>query len=88
MLFSDLIGQTISAVIPKAHPTIFQRVKVRGVEAGGLWIESQSFTNALLQAAGLSASDKTVVLFLPWNEFSIVMTYVDEVSLDEKSFGV
>jgi hypothetical protein len=85
---TELIGQVIVAHIPRLHPTIFQQVKLHGVEAGGIWIESQMMTNTFFETAGYSSSSRTMIFFFPYHQIGFVMTSIDGPSLSEKSFGV
>jgi len=52
MQLSDYIGQEIALLIPTIHPIKFQAVKLLGVEAGGVWIESQTLLNLVLKNIG------------------------------------
>jgi hypothetical protein len=88
MQFSELIGQTVLLIIPKMHPVKLQKVKVLGVEAGGLWLESQEVTNILLETAGAPSAPRTLAIFLPWHQISEGAHSVDGPSLNEKAFGV
>ena len=88
MQFTELIGQTILMTIPQVHATQWQKVKLRGVDIGGLWIESQSLTNGLLQLAGAATALRTVVIFLPYHAISQAVHFLDEPSLSERAFGV
>ena len=88
MELRDLIGQTILVLITRLHPTRYQKVKLLGVEAGGIWIESQDVTNAILQLFGAASAPTTLVLFFPYHEIGFVLNKLDVVSLDEKAFGV
>lgn len=88
MNFSALIGQEIGVLIPKIHQTIIQRVKLIGVESGGIWVESQDATNAILKRFNVATAPKTPVFFLPYHEIAFAIAGLDKVSLDEKSFGL
>jgi hypothetical protein len=72
MKLSDLIGDSILLM----------------VEAGGIWVESQELTNAVLQTLGVAAAPKTLVMFFPYHEIYVITTAIDGPSLDEKAFGV
>jgi hypothetical protein len=88
MKLADLVDQTVLALIPRIHQTQYQRVKLLDVEQGGIWIESQAITNALLQAGGVATAPNTLVIFLPYHEVSAILTAIPVPSLDEKAFGV
>ncbi|MGA2772114.1 MAG: hypothetical protein ABSG26_14965 [Bryobacteraceae bacterium] len=88
MQLSDFVGQPISMLIPFIHQTALQKVNLLGVEAGGVWIESQTFTNAVLQKLGVPTSPKTSVLFVPYHGIGLGLFSIDQPALDEKAFGV
>jgi hypothetical protein len=88
MQFSELVGSQIFIVIPRIHATDYQEVKLIGVETGGLWIESQEFTNVFLQLFGVPAAQKTPVVFFPYHEIAYVVTSLEQLALDEKAHGL
>jgi hypothetical protein len=88
MLLSDFVGQNVTLLIPFFHQTKLQEVKLHGVEAGGIWIESQAFTNQALQRFGVATAPKTLVFFLPYSQISLGIASGDWPALDEKAFGV
>jgi hypothetical protein len=86
--FASLIGSQIAVLVPRLDKTNLQNVRLRGVEPGGIWIESQDFTNAVLAAAGVPISDRTAVMFLPYYEISYALTSIEEPSFDEDALGL
>ena len=86
--FNALIGSQISVLVPRLDKTSLQNVRLRGVEPGGIWIESQEFTNAVLGAAGVASATRTPVMFLPYHEISYALTSIQEPCLDEKAFDL
>lgn len=88
MSFTDHIGQVIHVVIPKIlHETELCPVKLVGVDAGGIWIESQMFTNFILSGLGKATSSKTMILFVPYGLISYAVISKDELALNERAFG-
>jgi hypothetical protein len=61
---------------------------LRGVEASGLWLESEDLTLKLLRAAGLQASLRKPLAFLPLSQVTYVVAFEEAVSLDESALGV
>jgi hypothetical protein len=89
MQFTDLIGDSIFVKSPLMDKdSKLTEVKLLGVEAGGLWIQSQVLTNAVLDFFGASSAGKTPIFFLPYHEIICVVTTIDEIALGEKAFGV
>jgi hypothetical protein len=88
MQLSDFIGQVVSMVIPAIHQTTIQKVELLGVETGGVWIQSQTFTNAVLQTLGEASAPKTMVLFVPYHGIALAFSSIEERALNEKAFDV
>ena len=88
MQFQDYIGQIILFQIPRFDEFKYWKFKVLGVDAGGVWVENQEVTDALLHSFGLQTMPKTPVFFLPYHVISLVLAPMDVVALDEKSFGL
>jgi hypothetical protein len=86
MQFSTLVGQQILVLLIGQDE--FFRVKLVGVEYGGLWLESQQVTNFLLRTAGLAGWEKTLVSFVPFPQMKVVHAALDQLALDEKAFGL
>jgi len=53
-----MIGQTIVASVPAIDRIKLQKLILHGVESGGLWVESQTMTNALLARVGVASATK------------------------------
>jgi hypothetical protein len=87
MQLSDLIGKEILISIPFLSPT-FENVTLRGVDSGGIWIESQNIANITLVAIGSSGVPTAIVLFFPYNQIRFAMAFAPGVSLNEKALGV
>lgn len=86
--FEKLVGQNIRAIIPSFGSMKPQVVKLHGVEAGGLWVESQQATNDMLTKISVQASPKTVVMFVPYHQINVVFATLDSPSLNEAAFDV
>lgn len=87
MQFSELVGKTVLLRIPRLAERYFG-CELVGVEAVGLWIKNQDVTNLVLQAAGVSSSARTPVIFVPFQEISLAMSSIPETALEEEAFGV
>jgi|HubBroStandDraft_2_1064218.scaffolds.fasta_scaffold291696_1 hypothetical protein len=84
-----LVGSVIQAVIPIwSHDSVVREFKLHGVEAGGLWLESQELTDNILKALGIATAPKTVALFVPYHHVQFVVGLVDQSSLSEKALGL
>ena len=86
MQLNDYVGRQIPVLLPRFHGGKLQRVKLHGVETGGIWIESQAITNEALGT--LSGAPKTLVVFVPYHEVAFALGTIGEPSQVEKAFGV
>ncbi len=82
---NELVGKTITALVPIIHTEILQKLTLHGVEAGGLWVESQTLTNLFLERVRMSASPKTAIFFLPYQQIVFVLGSIDVPALSEKA---
>jgi poly(3-hydroxyalkanoate) synthetase len=85
---SDYIDQEIVLAIPFIHPTTFQKVKLLGVEAGGIWIESQTLINMVLKATETATALRTLAFFFPYHELKFGFVGIEGPALNEEAFGV
>ena len=88
MQFTELLDEEILIQLPRVHPEILYSVMLRGIEPGGLWIESQEITNAILKSIGASSTQSTPVTFFPYQQISLVLGRAAGPALNEKAFGV
>jgi len=87
MTLSELMGKEIILLVPFIDRDHYQYVKLVGVEAGGIWIESQEMLNRVYSAAGAVASKRRPIFFFPYHQIEFAMTAVDGVALNESAFG-
>jgi hypothetical protein len=86
MQLSDYIDKLI---IINAQPLGgIKQVKLLGVEAGGVWIESQEAMNQLLGHFNVATAPTTFVFFLPYGQIEMISVPISKVGLNEKAFGV
>jgi hypothetical protein len=86
MNFETLIGKTIPIMIPMIHLNDLLNVIIRGVEPGGIWIESETMTQHILESLGQPAL-KTPVFFVPYHEIRFAFYPTEKLALSEKAFG-
>jgi hypothetical protein len=84
----ELEGSIVWILTPFLDPKILQKVKLHGVESGGIWIESQKLTEIALNIGGYASSPKTAIYFLPWHQITTIISSLDEVAISEKGFGL
>jgi hypothetical protein len=85
--FESLIGKTIPIMIPIISPNDLLDVIIRGVEAGGIWIESEKMTQHILTSLAQPAL-KTPVFFVPYHEIKFAYYATESLALSEKAFSV
>ena len=86
MQLSDYIGTTLDIMIPWIDPTFAQSVKLLGVEAGGIWVESQTLTNHALKVIGQTSAPKSLAFFFPYHAVQSAFAAIEGPALDEKAF--
>jgi hypothetical protein len=88
MQLSDYVGRDLVVLIPRLNSDVERKVRLHGVEAGGIWIESQQVTNELLTRIGVSIAPKTMIFFFAYSEIVYAMTSIDQPALNETTLGV
>ncbi len=83
-----MIGEVIIVRIPLLDADGMMLVKLHGIEAHGIWIESQDFTNQLMEKFHFSSSRTTPLVFVPFDKVDFIIVCVDELSLSEPAFGL
>ena len=88
MQLSDYIGQEVVFLIPDIDPEALQKVIIHGVETGGVWLESQTLTNMLLQQFKAPSSQRTLIWFYPYDKIRFGFVGLEKPGLNEKAFGI
>jgi hypothetical protein len=83
-----MVGEVIIVRIPLLDPERMLLVKLHGVEAHGIWIESQQFTNELMEKYRFSSSRTTPLVFVPFDKVDFIIAALDLLSLSEPAFGL
>jgi hypothetical protein len=87
MNFETLIGKTMPMLIPMIDPKILQEVTIRGVEGGGIWIQSEKLTSDFLAALNVPAI-QAPIFFVPFHAIKLGFVASDSLALSEEAFGV
>ena len=83
-----MIGKFIVARIPVLDGENMALVRLHKVEESGIWVESQSFNETMLQKFGMAASATTLVLFVPFSGIEFIVSSVSSIALSETAFGL
>jgi len=83
-----MIGKFIVTRIPALDRENMVLVRLHKVEESGIWVESQSFNETMLQKFGMAASATTLVLFIPFSGIEFIVSSVSSISLSEAAFGL
>jgi hypothetical protein len=84
----SLVGEMIIVRIPILDPEEMSLVRLHGVDANGIWIECQDFTDALMTRCHLASSVTTPLLFVPFARIEFILGAVRALSLSETAFGL
>jgi hypothetical protein len=85
---ASMIGEVVIARIPVLGSDGMTLVKLHGIEAQGIWIESQDFTNQLMQKFRFVSSRTTPLVFVPFDNVDFIIGSLDSLSLSEPAFGL
>ena len=65
---ANLIGKDIFIKIPEWKGTELCKVKLVGVETGGIWFESADFMESMFEGTQHKMTEKSVAIFLPYGQ--------------------
>jgi len=83
---ANMIGEVILVRIPLLDTDGMILVKLHGIEAQGIWIESQEFTNQLMEKFRFVSSLTTPLVFVPFDKVDFIIGSLD--SRSEPAFGL
>ena len=84
----NMIGEVIITRIPVLDADGLTLVKLLAIEAHGIWVESQDFTDELMQKFQVSSSRTTPIVFVPFHKIDFIIGSLDSLSLSEPAFGL
>jgi hypothetical protein len=65
-----------------------QKLKLLGVEFGGIWVESEQLTAGFVSLSEGKMIANTPVVFLPYARLAAIVAAMDMPAFDEKSLGL
>jgi hypothetical protein len=83
-----MIEEVIIVRIPLLDADGMMLVKLHGIEAHGVWVESQDFTNQLMEKFHFVSSRTTPLVFVPFDKVDFIIASRDSLSLSESGFGI
>ena len=87
MQLSEYVGQTILIRIPRLESNGLIAVNLLDIDRGGIWIENEKLAKTLLKNLGVSSVPRTPVFFVPYQEISFCIGYIEKTHLDEEALG-
>src|SRR5438876_726168 len=84
----SMVGEMIILRVPVLDPEELAMVKLHAVDASGIWIESQDFTDAMMKKMQLTSSATTLILFLPFQSIEFIVGSKNSLCLSERAFGL
>ncbi len=87
MFLREKVGGTIWIRTPHLKNNQLHIVKLLSVDVGGIWIESETFTDTALKEVELTASPRTPVLFLPYSQIVYIISFEDVPSVSVEALG-
>jgi len=91
MRLHEMIGETLWGIVPSLHkleggPHIV--FKLVSVDVGGIWVESQSYTEMVLKKGNRQDAARSPVLFVPFSSIDYLARVQDVPALSAKSLGL
>ena len=83
-----MIGEFIVARIPALDKEGMVFVRLHKVEASGIWIESHTYNQEMLERFDMPISTTTLILFVPFAAISYVVASVETIALSEPGLGL
>lgn len=84
----EMIGTLIVARIPALDEENNVFVRLHRVEMSGIWVESKTFNQEMLEKYEVPASITTLVLFIPFSGIDYIISSVECVALSETALGL
>jgi len=91
MDLNRLIGTAVLVFSPWFPPpegsnakTGFEHVLLHGVEAGGIWVESQSLNESTLRGLASTMEESTPVIFLPYHKIDAIVAELPKTLLSDE----
>jgi hypothetical protein len=84
----SMVGEIIVVRTPALDEDEMTLVKLLGVEANGIWMESQDFTEAMMKKCNVSTSVTTLLLFVPFHRIDFIVGSIRALSLSEGALGL
>lgn len=85
---ASMMGEVIMVRVPLLDSDGMILVKLHGIEAQGIWIESQDFTNQLIEKFRFVSSRTTPLVFISFDKVDFIIGSLDSLSLSEPAFGL
>jgi hypothetical protein len=82
-----MTGKMIVARIPVLADEMVL-IRLHGLEATGIWVESRDFNESILQKHQMAASTTSLILFIPFSGIDFIVSSVLSVSLSERLLGL
>ena len=83
-----MVGTLIVARIPALDKENNVFVRLHSVDMGGIWIESKTFNQDMLDRYEIPASITTLVLFIPFSGIDYIISSMECVALSETALGL
>lgn len=91
MRLHEMIGESLWGLVPsfeniEGGPHI--TFKLLAVDVGGIWVESQSYTEMILKRGKRQDAPRTPVFFLPYSSISYLTRMHEVPALSSTSLGL
>jgi hypothetical protein len=84
----SMTGEMIVVRIPVLDAEDMILVRLHKVDAHGIWVESQQFSESILKRVGVTFSRTTIILFIPFHKVDFILSSENMFCLSETAFGL
>ena len=80
-------GSEIWARIPALSNEIL-KLKLEGIDQGGIWIQNQTLTDGILRAMNRASFEATPIIFVPYSAILYAVVLAEGASLSAEKLGL
>ena len=84
----SLVGEVVIIRSSVINPDDMARVKLHRVDPEGVWVESQAFTDTIMERCNTATSETTLIQFIPFARVDFIVASIDGVSISEEALGL
>lgn len=85
--FNELIGEDVLILSTVLDPDLPKKVRVHGIDYGGVWIESQEHTDHLLKSVRKTMLEGTPLIYVPFWRIQLAICGLDVPAISSEGIS-